>query len=50
MPTGEQAVRFAWEKRVGRFDFRGGQQVSLRSRDAFWDIPVPKTHSIFDSH
>ena len=25
-------------------------QVSLRSRDALWDIPVPKTHSIFDSH
>ncbi len=26
------------------------QQASLRSRDAFWDIQVPKTHSIFDSH
>jgi thiamine-monophosphate kinase len=25
-------------------------QASLRSRDAFWDIRVPKTHSIFDSH
>ena len=25
-------------------------QVRLRSRDAFWDIQVPKTHSIFDSH
>ena len=24
-------------------------QVCLRSRDAFWDIPVPKTHSIFDN-
>jgi len=24
-------------------------QVCLRSRDAFWDIQVPKTHSIFDS-
>jgi hypothetical protein len=21
---GDQSVRFAWEKRVGRFDFRGG--------------------------
>ncbi|MCB0257012.1 MAG: transposase [Anaerolineae bacterium] len=25
-------------------------QASLRSRDTFWDIQVPKTHSIFDSH
>jgi len=25
-------------------------QGSLRSRDAFWDVPVPKTHSIFDCH
>ena len=25
------------------------EQVCLRSRDAFWDIQVPKTHSIFDS-
>ena len=24
-------------------------QVCLRSRDAFWDIQVPKTHSIFDN-
>ncbi|MET0105132.1 MAG: Hsp33 family molecular chaperone HslO, partial [Sedimenticola sp.] len=24
-------------------------QASLRSRDALWDIQVPKTHSIFDS-
>ena len=24
-------------------------QASLRSRDAFWDIPVTKTHSTFDS-
>ena len=29
---------------------RLGSQASLRSRDAFWDIRVPKTHSIFDSH
>ena len=28
----------------------GVPQASLRSRDAFWDIRVPKTHSIFDSH
>ena len=25
-------------------------QASLRSRDACWDIPVPKTHAIFDDH
>jgi len=25
-------------------------QVSLRSRERFWDIPVPKIDSIFDSH
>ncbi|MET0048253.1 MAG: PAS domain S-box protein, partial [Sedimenticola sp.] len=25
------------------------EQASLRSRDALWDIQVPKTHSIFDS-
>jgi retron-type reverse transcriptase len=25
-------------------------QASLRSRDAFWDVQVPKTHSIFDGH
>ncbi|MET0105654.1 MAG: multiheme c-type cytochrome, partial [Sedimenticola sp.] len=24
-------------------------QASLQSRDALWDIQVPKTHSIFDS-
>ncbi len=24
-------------------------QASLRSRDAFWDIPVTKTHSTFDN-
>jgi len=25
-------------------------QASLRSRERFWDIPVPKIDSIFDSH
>ena len=25
------------------------EQVSLRSRERFWDIPVPKIDSIFDS-
>jgi len=33
-----------------RWLYESSDQVSLRSRERFWDIPVPKIDSIFDSH